>query len=112
MKLVSEIKEESIEEVRGIKQQKLDREYVGKFNVKKGLVLYAMCMKTYQVYEVKKHLVKSKVAKVDFSNGKVTNQAEVEEFIFIKGDPILWALNEKNAIRKFQKMIDDWYNNK
>jgi len=109
MNIVPNTQKEEMKETRNIKQKKLDREHVGRVPKKKGQTLYAMCLKSFEVYEVHKRVVESRVAKVNFKTGSVTNKPKVEEYIFVKGDPVLWSLNMKNACRKFQKMIDGWY---
>ena len=97
-----------VNEVRQVKEerQQLDREFAGRIRNRKGLKLYAMCNKHFEVYEVKKRKVESKTAKVDFVTKEVTNKPR-EEYVLQKGHYILWALNMENACRKFNKFIDE-----
>lgn len=106
------VPEDNVYEVRQVKDEKhqLDREFFGKIKdqTSKGLTLYAMCNKTFEVYEVKKVVVESKTAKYDFSTGKVTNLPKYE-YIIPRGHYTLWALNMNNACRKFNQLIDKYW---
>jgi len=103
------IKENQVAEVRNVGVQQLDREYIGAIKKKKGQILFAMCVETFEVYEVKIRVVESKTAAIDFSTGKIKGEQKKEEYILKKGDPVLFALNMKNAVRKFQQLVNKKY---
>lgn len=87
-----------------VAKKKMEYKFIGSSIKRKGQVLWALNHKTFKIYKVK--MVRREAIKLD---GKEFGQYRA---IVKDGDPMLWALNERNAIRKFKKSVDKKYKDK
>ena len=87
-----------------IKEAKVQQRSTKGFKIKKkggGLRLWYMDINTYVVHEAR--IKKSEVF-------HLTKEVQSKyEMTVPNGFPFLWSLNRANAIKKFQKKVNEWF---
>lgn len=72
----------------------------------KNAILYACDMDNSEVYRVKftneKKMVKSKTSKFDGTD--IYEEVDIKEAHINTDHQLVWAINDKNALRKFEKL--------